>query len=360
MKPNQKEAIKTIVPQEVYTDREEFLSYYYNAAIDAKTRNASPDKHQKKIDKAFLAVMENYKAGDPMKDGQLWTNLSRPVIAKKIYEKVNIKVSDHCVKQLLKKNNFGKRKVYKKLTRKSVEHRNDQFEYITLLKLEYAIALNPAISADSKKKEFLTLYREGQLYTQKTIICPDHDFPSYSDGSFTPYGIWDIETNKGFVTIGISAATTEFACDSIKLWWEKEGRIAYPLANKILILCDGGGNNSSRGYLFKYYLQKLANETELEIRIAHYPPYCSKYNPIEHRMFPHVTRACQGVIFNNYDQVHQYIERTQTNTGLRVNAEIIRKEYERGRKLTTNEIDQINLYRDDFLGKWNYCILPNM
>jgi len=323
-----------------------------------KRKTASPDD-KKELNDAFMSVMENYKAGDPVKQGRLWTNLSRPAISSKIYEKSKIEVSDYVVKRLLKDNNYGKRKVYKNLTRKSVEHRNDQFEYISFLKLDYVCAGDPAVSIDSKKKEFLSLYREGRLYTQKTILCPDHDFPSYSDGSFTPYGIWDIETNKGFVAIGTNNATTEFACDSIKLWWEKTGRIVYPLAKKILILCDGGGNNSSRGSLFKYYLQQLANAIRLEIRVAHYPPYCSKYNPIEHRMFPHVTRACQGVIFSNYEQVHEYIERTQTKTGLRVNAEIIKKEYEKGRKLTTSEIDSINLYRDDYLGKWNYSILPN-
>ena len=182
-----------------------------------KRKTASPDENKTKVDEAFLEIMENHKAGDPMKNGRLWTNLSRSAIASKIYKKVNIKVSEYDVKILLKKHNFGKRKVYKNQTRKSVENRNEQHEYITFLKLDFGAAGNPAISVDSKKKEFLTLYREGRLYTQKTIVCPDHDFPSYSDGSFTPYGIWDIERNKGFVTIGISSATTEFACDSIKL-----------------------------------------------------------------------------------------------------------------------------------------------
>ncbi|KPA15076.1 Transposase, Rhodopirellula-type [Candidatus Magnetomorum sp. HK-1] len=320
-------------------------------------RKTASQEDERKLNDAFSSIMDNYKAGNPMNEGQLWTNLSRPSISNKLQEKLNIKIGDHVVKRLLKDNKFGQRKVYKQQTRKSVENRNEQFENIVLIKLEYAES--PEISVDSKKKEFLTLYRDGRLYTQKTILCPDHDFPSYSDGSFTPYGIWDIEKNKGFVTIGISNSTAEFACDSIKLWWEREGKIVYPLAKQILILCDGGGNNSSRGYLFKYYLQQLANETGLAIRIAHYPPYCSKYNPIEHRMFPHVTRACQGVIFRDYEQAQEYIEKTHTKTGLTVNAEIIRKEYEKGRKLTTSEIDSINLYRDDFLGKWNYRILPN-
>ena len=316
--------------------------------------------YRKSLDDKFLSVMEHHTAGSPMNENYFWTNLSRRSIANKLYEKFNIRLGDHVIKRLLKDHKFGKRKAYKNLTRKSVENRNEQFEYIALQKLEYACAGDPQISIDSKKKESLTLFRDGHLYTQKTIICPDHDFPSYADGSFTSHGIWDNERNKGFVGIGISNATTEFAYDSIKLWWEKEGKIAYPHAKKILILCDGGGNNNSRGYLFKYYLQQLANDTGLEIRVAHYPPYCSKYNPIEHKMFPHITRACQGIIYKSYEQAQKYIETTQTKQGLSVNAEILRKKYEKGRKLTTNEIDSINIIRDDFLGKWNYVILPNI
>jgi hypothetical protein len=322
-------------------------------------RKITSEVNGKKLDAAFLSVMEPHKAGNPMNEDEFWTNLSRPAIASKLHKNFDIRIGDHVVKRLLKGHKFGTRKAYKNMTRKSVAHRNDQFEYITLQKIEHECTGDPQISVDSKKKEFLTLYRKGRLSTQKTIVCPDHDFPSYSDGRFTPYGIYDIGKNKGFVTIGINNATTNFACDSIQLWWEREGRIAYPSARRILILCDGSGNNSSRGYLFKYYLQHIANETKLEIRVAHYPPYCSKYNPIEHRLFPHVTRACQGVIFNNYEQVHKYIETTNTKTGLSVNAEIIRKGYEKGQKLTTNEIDSINIYHDDFLGKWNYRILPN-
>ena len=329
----------------------------HDSRIRIRSRRKSESQDKKKLDDAFLSVMENYKAGNPMNRGQLWTNLSRSTIAQKLQEKQNIIIGDHVVKRLLKDHKFGQRKIYKKQTKKSVENRNEQFENIAIFKLEYAEL--PAISVDGKKKEFLTLYRAGRNYTQKPMSCPDHDFPSYSDGSFTPYGIWDIKKNKGFVAIGVNNSTCEFACDSIRFWWESEGKIVYPLAKQILILCDGGGNNSSRGYLFKYYLQRLANETGLDIRVAHYPPYCSKYNPIEHRMFPHVTRACQGVIFKNYEQAHKYIETTRTQTGLIVNAEIFMKEYEKGRKLTTSEIDSINLYRDDFLGKWNYRILPS-
>ena len=140
------------------------------------------------------------------------------------------------------------------------------------------------------------LYRDGILYTQEIIKVKDHDFPSYAEGKIVPHGLYDINLNKGYITIGTSGDTSEFSCEGIRNWWLKHGKNQYPDSQEILLLCDGGGSNSSRHYIFKEDLQKLSNELKLKIRIAHYPPYTSKYNPIEHRLFPHITKACQGVI----------------------------------------------------------------
>jgi hypothetical protein len=144
----------------------------------------------------------------------------------------------------------------------------------------------------------------------------------------------------------------------LRAWWKNQGILDYPMARRLLILCDGGGSNSSRSHLFKQDLQVLADEIGLEIRIAHYPPYCSKYNPIEHRMFPHVTRSCQGVIFETYDQAQNYIEKTRTRKGLSVNAIILKKEYERGREMDSNILKTLNIKHDDDLKLWNYRISP--
>ena len=134
-------------------------------------------------------------------------------------------------------------------------------------------------------------------------------------GMVIPHGVYDVGQNQGFVHLNTSHDTSELACDSIAAWWEEHGRAAYPRAKKLLVLCDGGGSNSATRYLFKEDLQKLANRLGIEIRVAHYPPYCSKYNPIEHRLFPHVTRACRGVIFQTLETVRYYMAKAETTHG---------------------------------------------
>ena len=143
-----------------------------------------------------------------------------------------------------------------------------------------------------------TFYRDGQVYTRQALLAYDHDFPSYAAGVVIPYGIYDLKRNFGYISVGTSKDTSEFACDSLAWWWTEFGRGLYRGASSICILCDGGGSNSASKYLFKEDLQKLSDRLGIEIRVAHYPPYCSKYNPIEHRLVPQLSRACQGVIFH--------------------------------------------------------------
>ena len=142
-------------------------------------------------------------------------------------------------------------------------------------------------------------------------------------------------------------------------WWFKHGPYDYPDADSILILCDGGGSNSSRSYIFKQDLQDLVNEIGIEIRIAHYPPYCSRYNPIERRLFSHMTRACEGVVFENLEIVKELIENTRTSKGLEVDVEIVDKFYQRGRKATDDFRRNMGLLFDELLPKWNYRAIPN-
>jgi hypothetical protein len=186
----------------------------------------------------------------------------------------------------------------------------------------------------------------------------DHDFPHLAKGVVIPYTVYDIKTNKGFVNIGTSKDTSEFACDSIKAWWQNIGKNEYPKSDSILILADGGGSNSSRHYIFKEDLQKLVDEIGIEIRMAHFPPYTSKWNPVEHRVFPHITRSLKGVILRCYDFVKKLIENTATTTGLRLKADITNKIYETGRKYSKNFKENMKILFDDFLGQWNYIAVP--
>lgn len=188
----------------------------------------------------------------------------------------------------------------------------------------------------------------------------DHDWKSLAQGVAIPHGLYDLTLNIGHIHIGTSHDTGEFACDAIRQWWQQYGSAQYATASSILLLCDGGGSNSARQYLFKQDLQALVNELGIEIRIAHYPPYTSKYNPIEHRLFPHITRVCQGVIFQSAEMVRELMAKAKTQTGLKVFATILDKAYETGRKVTEEFKQTMELTFDEYLPQWNYTASPQV
>lgn len=199
------------------------------------------------------------------------------------------------------------------------------------------------------------------MYTQdEAIEVFDHDWKSLATGVAIPHGLYDLKLNTGYLHIGTSHDTGEFACDAIRDWWLEQGRHHYRAATSILLLCDGGGSNSSRQYLFKQDLQRLVNELNIEIRIAHYPPYTSKYNPIEHRLFPHLTRAWQGVIFESVEIVKDLMAKAKTQTGLTVFATILDKVYKTGRKVTEEFKQTMEIVFDEYLPKWNYTAKPQV
>ena len=312
------------------------------------------------LDEKFLAVLHKHTAGDPMDEKVRWTNLTHSEIVDALWIDYDIEVSKTVVGKLLKKHNYRRRKAQKKRSFKpKIKNRNEQFENIAQLVDEFEKRGNPVISMDTKKKEKLgNLYRDGRLYTLEELQTYDHDFLSYADGVIVPHSIYDLRLNVGYIQIGTSYETSEFACDSFRLWWEQYGRYHYPLATTILVLCDGGGSNSSRSHLFKQDLQALADEIGITIRIAHYPPYCSKYNPIEHRFFPHVTRACQGVIFTSVELVMELMAKTSTSTGLKAFVHIIDTVYTKGRKVPDDFQQTLRLLFHDLLPQWNYSAIP--
>lgn len=312
------------------------------------------------IDEQFLKVLRDHTAGDPMNGKILWTNLREWEIVEALESEYDIKVSRNVVRQLLKRHNYHLRKAQKrKSMKKSVPDRNEQFDYIVNLRSLYLKAGNPIVSMDTKKKEHLgNFYRDGRLYTLEELQVYDHDFPSFAEGVVIPHSLYDLQLNIGYVQVGTSRDTSEFACDSFRHWWRHYGCKNYPDATSILVLCDGGGSNSSRHHIFKQDLQILADEIGIEIRIAHYPPYCSKYNPIEHRLFPHITRACQGVVFSSLDLVTDLISKTSTQKGLKVFVHIIDKVYKTGRKASETFKSAMSIVFDETLPKWNYCAVP--
>ena len=304
-------------------------------------------------------MLRDRTAGDPMRQEVRWTDLTYEQIAEHLAE-AGTKVSVPVVKQLLKKYGYGKRKAQKSRAMGEHPDRNQQFENIARLKREYLGSDDPIVSMDTKKKELIgDFYRAGYLLTQGVVETFDHDFPSFAEGVAIPHGLYDLKHNDGHVNLGTSHDTGEFACESIERWWEEKGRALYPDAKSILLLCDGGGSNSASQYLFKEDLQKLVDRLGIEIRVAHYPPYCSKYNPIEHRMFPHLSRACQGVIFESVELVKELMGKAKTSTGLRVTVDIMDKVYQTGRKYAEGFKKDMKIVFDEILPKWNYRAVPS-
>jgi len=271
-------------------------------------------------------------------------------------------ISRTVVRQLLKKYKYVKRKSQKQRAGGSCANRNEQFENITNKVVEFKLQDDPVISMDTKKKELIGSYSRGNdaLYGTKAEFTNDHDFKTKDTVVGIPHGIYDDQYKHGHIMIGSSRDTSEFSCSAIRNWWYKIGYILYPFALRLLILCDGGGSNSSRHYIFKEDLQQLAVEIGLDITIAHYPPYCSKWNPIEHRLFPHVSKALKrGAAINSIEHMAQKISRTKTKTGLTVSVFIDEKEYKTGRKYAEGFKENNQIVFDEYLPRWNYTAKAN-
>jgi len=310
------------------------------------------------IDEVFLDILKEHTAGDPMDEKVKWTNLTGGEIAV-LLSKKGFKVSRNIVRKLLKKHGYVSLQALKKKAAKETENRNAQFENIAKLRASYTKKGNPVISVDTKKKEKIgNLLGEGKIYTTETVEVFDHDFPSLAEGVEVNHVLYDIEHNEAYASIGTSRDTSEFACDSYQNWWDNYGKLYYPDATSILMLMDGGGSNSSRHYIFKQDLQALADEIGVEIRIAHYPPYTSSFYPIEHRVFPHITRALQGVILTSHKLMKELIEKTTTKTGLKVFANIFNRVYETARTVEAGFRESMRIVFDKYLGQWNYTAVP--
>jgi hypothetical protein len=307
----------------------------------------------------LVEVLCDHTAGDPMREDVVWTYLTQQQIADELAV-CGTPVSTATVKGLLGELGFSRRKAQKRQAMGQDPQRDEQFERIAHLKDEYLGSGDPVISMDSKKKELVgNFFRPGSGYGNAVVETFDHDFPSLADGRVIPHGLYDLRRNVGHITLGLSHDTSEFACESFWRWWLDYGRRVYAGARRILLLCDGGGSNNCRHHIFKEDLYRLAGRIGLPIRLAHYPPYCSKYNPIEHRLFPHVTRACQGVIFRTLEVVKKFIRRTRTKTGLRVTLNVLPKFYPTKRKASDQFLEDYPILFDEHLPDWNYVVEPH-
>lgn len=298
-------------------------------------------------------------AGDPDREGVLWTNLSRPQIACELL-RLGFRVSVTVVSRLLERHRLGRRKACKVLPLGHHVCRHRQFEIIARRRGEFLNSPDPIISMDTKHKEFLgLLFRIGRLYARHARKALDHDFPSSASGVLHPHGFYDLKRNLGHLNLGLSHDTSRFACDSIAYWWETHGRPAYPEARRLLLLCDGGGSNAANRYVFKYHLERLADRLGLEIRVSHYPPYCSKYNPVEHRFFPHITRACQGLLLTSLAVAVAAMSRASTKKGLKTTVHVLAGDYPLKEGYPKEYRDTMKIRFDEELPAWNYRAIPH-
>jgi hypothetical protein len=248
-------------------------------------------------------------------------------------------------------------------TREGSSHpdRNAQFEHLNG-KVKWSLARHyPVISVDTKKKELVGNFRNNGRELrpagepEKVLV---HDFVDPKLGRATPYGIYDIGRNSGWVSVGMDHDTAEFAVETIRRWWRSMGRQVYPQASRLLITADAGGSNGSRLRLWKVELQKLADETGLKIVVCHFPPGTSKWNKIEHRLFSYISQNWRGKPLTTFQTIVSLIAATTTATGLKVHAELDNATYQTGIKITDEELQRVNIRRDKFHGDWNYEILP--
>ncbi len=250
-------------------------------------------------------------------------------------------------------------------TREGTDHpdRNAQFEHIARRVTACRRGGRPAVSVDTKKKETLgKKANAGREYRPQgePLEVDTHDFPDKELGKAIPYGVYDIDINEAWVSVGVSRDTAEFAVEAIRRWWKRLGKKRYSQPKRLLITADSGGSNGHRNRLWKYELQKLADETGMTIEVCHYPPGTSKWNKIEHRLFCHITRNWRGVPLETHQVVVNLVSSTRTEEGLEVHCRLDANEYAKGRKVTDEEMDDLRIKRNAFHGDWNYEIRPHL
>lgn len=306
----------------------------------------------------FNLVIGPRTAGLPQDEGIIWVSMSAPEIARKMADK-GCKVSEYVVRQILEQLGFRRRSFTKDLPMKDVKDRDAQFLNIADIREKAAEINLPIISIDTKKKELVGNFkREGKVLAVGRPKSLDHDFATFSDGQIVPHGIYDVTKNVGYMTIGTSHDTSKFVCDNIGRVWNEHLREQYPEANTIVILCDGGGSNSSSHHIVKQDLMNLASRLDMNLLVMHYPPYCSKYNPIEHRLFSQITRSWSGAPLLSVEDAARRAAETTTSKGLTVYVDINTKTYDIQRPIDESyeRERRRRIIPMDALPKWNYLV----
>ncbi len=290
-----------------------------------------------------------------------WTLKSTRVLAQEL-QRQGFTASHATIGLLLRQLGFSLQGTRKMQEGQRHPDRDQQFQHLNALVLDFQRRRQPGISVDTKKKELIGEFTNRGSEWQKKgepVKVNVHDFPDDSLGKAVPYGVYDLARNEGLVSVGISHDTAEFAVATIRQWWQEVGQSLYPHATELLITADGGGSNSSRTRLWKVELQRFATDARLQVRVAHFPPGTSKWNRIEHRLFSHITRNWRGRPLTSLEVIVQTIAAPTTSKGLKVKASADTRTYEKGREVTDEMMASLSLVRDEFHGDWNYVLRPS-
>lgn len=308
---------------------------------------------------ALEALLESGTKGDP-ETPLRWSSKSARKLTSEL-KKQSFDVSHGTIAGLLKQEGYSLQLNRKEKEGTNSPDRNAQFEHINEKIKAFQCAGEPVISVDAKKKELIGEYKNGGREYRKSgdpLKVNVHDFPDKEDGKVAPYGVYDIGKNKGWVSVGVAGDTAEFAVNTIRAWWKNMGKEDYRHATKLMITADCGGSNGYRVKLWKWELQKLANELDLDIHVCHLPPGTSKWNKIEHRMFSYISQNWRGVPLISQEVVVQLIGNTKTTKGLQIQAQIDYRHYLKGVEVEDCDFKGIAITKDTFRGDWNYIISP--
>ena len=303
--------------------------------------------------------MEPETAGDPM-GGKRWVRSSLRRLSAALC-KGGYQVCPMTVRRLLKQGNYSLKANRKRFTGAAHPDRDRQFCYIERVKKVFLAAGHPVISVDAKKKELIGNFKNsGRSWCRQADEVNVHDFRQDALGRAVPYGIYDLRHNLGYIYVGTSADTSEFAVEAITSWWEQEDRPTFPNEDKLLILSDAGGSDGCRFRLWKKQIQEqLADRLGIEVMVCHYPTGASKWNPIEHRLFSYISSNWAGKPLRSFETMLGYIRNTTTRTGLKVKAFLLDREYQTGIKVSDKEMATLNLARRSVCPRWNYIIKPH-
>lgn len=322
-------------------------------------RHAVLPQHPEWI-QAVVRIIDPHTAGLPQDEDVVWVSLTKTQIQNELAE-AGFVISRYHITQILDSLELKERSFRKDIPMRDVKDRNEQFEKIASIRESLKEVGIPIISVDTKKKELLGNFkRDGKALSNGTLKSFDHDFATFGNGTVVPHGIYDVRRNVGYMTMGVSHDTSKFVCDNIERVWNQYLKEQYPDARTIAILCDGGGSNSSSHRIVKQDLMDLANRLNMRLLVMHYPPYCSKFNPIEHRLFSQITRSWNGAPLMSVEDAVERAARTTTKTGLKVYADINNKTYDIKRQVDESYEKRLSwqVVFSQTLPKWNYLIKP--